>query len=79
MSEEIFSKSFNKMSASERRLLLSDISSGAFKILPKTDVEDNNLDHPFITGEQSEEAEAEQAEEAEAEEAESLLMENQGE
>ena len=71
MSEEIFSKGFNKMSASERRLWLADIASGAFKILPEPDVEHNNLDHSLITGEQSEEAEAEEAE--------SVLMETQGE
>ena len=71
MSEEIFSKGFNKMSASERRLWLADIASGAFKILPEPDGEDNNLDHSLITGEQSEEAEAEEAE--------SVLMETQGE
>ena len=33
MSEETFLKGFNKMSASERRLWLADIESGAFKIL----------------------------------------------
>lgn len=42
MSEETFSKGFNKMSASERRLWLADIESGAFKILPEPGVEEDS-------------------------------------
>lgn len=36
MSEEVFLKGFNKMKAGERRLWISDIECGAFKILPAT-------------------------------------------
>ena len=41
MSEETFSKGFNKMSASECRLWLEDIESGAFKILLDPGAEDD--------------------------------------
>ena len=36
MSEVVFLKGFNKMKAGERRLWISDIECGAFKILPAT-------------------------------------------
>lgn len=73
MSEEIFLKGFNKMTASDRRLWLADIASGAFKILPDPGLEEGNdedLDGAPITreGGQSRESDSE-GEWAEAEEA----------
>ncbi len=64
MSEETFSKGFNKMTASERRLWLADFDSGAFKILPDPDVDkgnDDDLDGAPITreGGQSTESDSE--------------------
>ena len=55
MSEETFSKGFNKMTASDRRLWLADIASGAFKILPDPGLEEGNdedLDGAPITQEE---------------------------
>lgn len=66
MSEEIFSKGFDKMSASEHRLWLADIASGAFKILPESGVVENNLDESMITEEEDWEPEG-------------VLMETEGE
>lgn len=43
------------MTASERRLWLADIASGAFKILPESGVVNNNLDQLINTGEAGEE------------------------
>ena len=54
MLEETFSKGFNKMTASDRRLWLADIASGAFKILPDPGLEegdDEDLDGAPITRE----------------------------
>ena len=43
MSEEVFLEGFNKMKAGERRLWISDIECGAFKILPAP-VDDEEVD-----------------------------------
>ena len=79
MSDEVLLKGFKKMKASEHRIWISDIDSGAVKILPEPVDEEvaNGLSEPVEDEQTGESAEEETWEDAEVE-AEEPPMATQG-